>query len=612
MSGIIGYYGSREAKTVLLDGLSRLEYRGYDSAGIATLHGTDLCVAREVGGLENLARVAQSAEICGNLGIGHTRWATHGEPTHANAHPHADCDDNIAVVHNGIIENYLDLKEKLQAKGHVFRSETDSEVIAHLVEDYTKNGAATLEQALLCALIDLKGTYAIAIISRKEPDKIIAARNGSPLLVGLGEAETFIASDVPAIIPYTRKIIFLEDYQIVVVEKDHCIVKNMSGHPVDYVISHVDWDVVQAQKDGYDHFMLKEIHEQPAMIKTILAEKLDFRTLELTMTELEQIRSRIVEAPYAIIQACGSSYHAGLVGEFIFEYFGNLHTDVEVSSEFRYKHFIVDKGALIVSITQSGETADTLVALRKVKRKGISTFTLCNVVGSSAARDSDAVSFIHAGPEIGVVATKSYTAQLFSLCLTGIFLGHLKRIINRDLKDSLIKELSFIPVSMRRILDAASGIEQAAAKYAGMSDFFFLGRGINYASALEGALKLKEVAGVHATAYPAGEMKHGPLALVHENTVTIAIAPQSATYEKMLSHIQEIKARRGSVIAIATEGDKEIAYHADDVIYIPAAQEIFSPLLVALPLQLLAYYIGLKRGCNIDRPRNQAKAVTVE
>jgi glucosamine--fructose-6-phosphate aminotransferase (isomerizing) len=612
MCGIIAYTGARNVSKVILEGLQRLEYRGYDSAGMATLDGKDLYLSRETGSLDNLAGSLAQFPIKGNIGIGHTRWATHGEPTRQNAHPHMDCHDSIAVVHNGIIENYRELKQKLAKLGHTFRSETDSEVIAHLVEEYSREGAMNLEQAILCTLMDLRGTYAIAVISKNEPEKMVAARNGSPLLIGIGENETFVASDAPAIIPFTRQVVYLEDYQVAVVEKNKFIITNLSGAKVDYHVSQIDWDVDAAQKNGYEHFMLKEIHDQPEMSKRILAEKLDFKNLDLKIEELAKIKSKILEAHQVIIQACGTSYHAGMIGEIILEYFTNLHTDVEISSEFRYKHFIADLGSLVISITQSGETADTLVALKKAKQKGLNTVSLCNVVGSSIARESDAVFYIHAGPEIGVASTKAYTAQLFCLYLIGIFLGAMKKIIKSDLKDSLIRELTFIPSQMKKVMEVEPQIALCAEKYHKYRDFFFLGRGIHYPSALEGALKLKEISYIHASAYPAGEMKHGPIALVSDQMVCVCIIPKSATYDKMLSNIQEVRARKGKVIAIATEGDEEIRRFADDVIYLPDIQEIFSPLLVAIPLQLLAYYIALKRGCSVDKPKNLAKSVTVE
>ena len=612
MCGIIGYIGKKNASKIIIEGLQRLEYRGYDSAGLAILNGKDLYLCREVGDLQNLIDTIKEFPVKGNLGIGHTRWATHGEPSRINAHPHTDCKDQIIIVHNGIIENFEQLKEKLLSTGHKIKSETDSEVIAHLIEEYLNNGAQTLEQAMLCALMDIKGTYAITAISRKEPNKIVAARSGSPLILGVGENETFIASDASAIIPYTRKTVFLEDFQLAVIDEQGFKISNVNGSSINYNITEIDWDVTAAQKKGYAHFMLKEIHEQPQMVKKILNEKLDFKNLNLKIEELIKIKTQILAAQQLIIQACGTSYHAGMIGETILEYFTNLHTDVEISSEFRYKHFIADQGSLVISITQSGETADTLVALKKAKQRGLNTFSLCNVVGSSIARASDSVFYIHAGPEIGVASTKAYTAQLFSLYLISIFLGVLKKIINPELKNNLIRDLTYMPSLMGRVFDVENHISRCADKYHKYRDFYFLGRGINYASALEGSLKLKEVSYIHCSAYPAGELKHGPIALVTENMVTVCIVPKSATYDKMMSNIQEIKARKGKVIAIATEGDEQIKKYADDVIYIPEVQEIFSPLLVAIPLQLLAYYIALKRGCNVDKPRNLSKGIAVE
>lgn len=612
MCGIVGYIGNRNVSKVLLESLGRLEYRGYDSAGLVTLDGEDIYLSRETGDLKNLADTIAQYPVKGRIGIGHIRWATHGEPTRLNAHPHTDCDDNIAVVHNGIIENYLNLKSKLKKSGHKFRSDTDSEVIAHLIEDYMKKGAQTLEEAILCTLMDLKGTYAIAVVCKKEPGKLVAARNGSPLIVGIGEKETFIASDSPAIIPFTRKVVFLDDYQVAVVNNDGFKITNLNGNRVECNISNIDWDVTAAQKNGYEHFMLKEIHEQPKMVKNILSEKLDFKNFNLKIDEISKIKNKVLKSQQVIIQACGTSYYAGMMGELILEYFTNIHADVEISSEFRYKHFIADPDSLVISITQSGETADTLIALKKVKQKGLNTFSLCNVVGSSIARESDAVFYIHAGPEIGVASTKAFTAQLFSLYLVAIFLGVLKKIIKKDLKDNLIKELTFIPSLMKKVFEVEQQIISVANKYYDYKNFYYLGRGINYPSALEGALKLKEIAYIHASAYPAGEMKHGPISLVDENMVCVCIAPKSATYDKMISNIQEIKVRKGKIIAIATIGDETIRQYADDVIYIPNVQEIFSPLLAAVPLQMLAYYIAVKRGCSIDKPKNLAKSVKTE
>ncbi|RKY37259.1 MAG: glutamine--fructose-6-phosphate transaminase (isomerizing) [Candidatus Omnitrophota bacterium] len=612
MCGIVGYIGKRNISKVLLESLQRLEYRGYDSSGIATLDNNDLYLCRETGCLENLAATLAEYPVKGNVGIGHTRWATHGEPSKVNAHPHTDCENNLVLVHNGIIENYAELRNKLKKNNHKFRSNTDSEIIVHIIEDYLKKGAKNLEEAVICTLMDLKGAYAIAALNKNEPEKMVAAKNGSSLILGIGKNEIFVASDASAVIPYTRQIVFLEDYQIAIIEQGKFNVINLNGNNVAYNVSLVDWDIDSAQKDGYAHFMLKEIHAQPKMLKKILSEKFNSDNFSLKLSEFSKIKKYSADINQIVIQACGTSFHAGMVGKFIFEYFVNLHTDIEISSEIKYKHFIYSKKSLIISITQSGETADTLIALRQLRRKGLRTISLCNVVGSTIARESDAVFYIHAGPEIGVASTKAYTAQLFALYSIGIFLGTLKRIIKKSLKSSLIKELTFIPSLMHKVLASEQQIAACAKKYAKYNDFFYLARGINYANALEGALKLKEVAYVHASAYPAGEIKHGPITLVCKELICVCIVTESSTYEKMLFNLEEIKARHGRVIAIATEGNQEIKNYADDVIYIPYVQEIFSPLLVALPLQIFAYYVALARGCNVDKPRNLAKSVTVE
>ncbi|MCM8814096.1 MAG: glutamine--fructose-6-phosphate transaminase (isomerizing) [Candidatus Omnitrophica bacterium] len=612
MSGIIGYIGDTSAVRVILDGLRRLEYRGYDSAGLATVCDGELFVCRQVGTLDQLDEQIRAQAVPGSAGIGHIRWATHGVPAHENTHPHTDAGDRIAVVHNGIVENYAALKKKLSSRGVRFRSETDSEIIAQLIGFYLKRGAETLEHAVHCALMDLKGNYAIAVLDKHNPEKLLAARSGSPMMVGIGEREMFVTSDAPAIIPYTRRVIFLDDYQVAVVGRSGAVITNLSGNVVDRQESVIDWDVTEAQKEGYPYFMLKEIHEQPRMIKKILLLKLDFKRLHLKLEELQAIKQKLSAAHQIIIQACGSSYHAGLIGREIFEYFSGIHTDVEVSSEFRYRDLTAGTDCLVLSISQSGESGDTLAAVRRAKQKGMSTLSLCNVVGSSISRESDSVLYLQAGPEIGVASTKSFTAQLFNLYLIAIFLGMMKRIIKRELKDSLIKELTFIPSLLKKVLGEEPLIEAIAHKYAGYRDIFCVGRGINYPCALEGAHKLREIAGEHASAYPAGELKHGPIALVDETVACVCIAPKSQTYDKMVSTMQKIRARNGRVIAIAGEGDEEIGKYADDVIFVPVVQEIFSPLVVSVALQLFAYHFAVKRGREIDRPKHLAKSVMVE
>ena len=619
MCGIVGYIGDREAQGILLKSLSRLEYRGYDSAGLAIIKGKKIELVKRQGKLEILVGELKSSGMKGTTGIGHTRWATHGVPNDVNAHPHLDCRGRLAVVHNGIIENYLELKEALKKEGHKFISDTDTEVIAHLIEKFYSGDIA---EAVRKALKLLHGSYAIAVIHRDEPQKLIGARRDSPLIVGVGKGENFLASDVPAVLDHTKDVIYLDNNEIVIMTKDHVLVKDAGGRRVNKKVSKIAWDISQAEKAGYKHFMLKEIFEQAAILSNILDErckqgKIEFDELKISVAELKKMK-RIA------IVACGTAYHAGLTGKYMLEEFAKIPCWVDVSSEFRYRDPIVDKDTLVIVISQSGETADTLAALREARSRGAKVLAICNVLGSSIARESDGVIYTHAGPEIAVASTKAYTAQLAVFYLFTLYLARLKNTANPKTLNALKKELKRVPALMEELLSEYKPEYNILAAYAqgfkkyyhekhNKTFFLYLARNINYPNALEGALKLKEISYISAEGYPAGEMKHGPIALIDENPWVVCIAVKSRTYDKMISNIQEIKARNGIVIAIATEGDKEILHHnINYLIEIPKVEELFSPLLVAIPLQLLAYYVAREFGYDIDQPRNLAKSVTVE
>lgn len=617
MCGIIGYIGEKQAASIIMEGLKRLEYRGYDSAGIAVLNGGGLSIYKEKGKIDTLTTALKDNLPKGILGIGHVRWSTHGIPSKTNAHPHTDCKGKLAVVHNGIIENFQSLKQRLLKEGHTFKSETDTEVIAHLIEGYLSKNRGDLSLAVRLTLKELEGTYALAVLCEDSPQRFIAARNGSPLIVGLGKGENFVASDAPAILKHTKEVIILEDYQMLEVSKEAVKLTTLEGKDLSYKITKIEWDAEQAEKGGFPHFMLKEIYEQPEVIRRILRLSVDygastmdsdlisFKHLNISKDELKRL-NRI------IIQACGTSYHAGLIGKSILELFAGIPTEVAISSEFRYQQLLDNRDALVLSITQSGETADTLMGLRKAKTKFLKTLSICNVLGSTIARESDSVVYTYAGPEIGVASTKAYTAQLTTLYLLAIYLGSLRGLIVPQTQKRLLNELKKIPDLMQKIIDDQSMLINCAQKYYTARDFLFLGRGFNHPNALEGALKLKEIAYIHASGHSAGEMKHGPIALIDDKVPVVCIAPQDETYEKMLSNIQEVKARKGRVIAIANQEDQELKSSVDEVIHIPKTEEFFSALLIALPLQLLAYHIAAKRGCDIDQPRNLAKSVTVE
>jgi len=608
MCGIVGYVGGKDIDSVLLVGLERLEYRGYDSAGVASILDGELLVRKKQGKLRVLDESLRLNPLGGTIGIGHTRWATHGDPNEQNAHPHTDCKSTIAVVHNGIIENYAEIKNRLQKEGHVFASDTDTEVIPHLIE---KHFNGDLKQAVTSALKEVEGAYAIAVIAESAPNTMVVARHGSPLIIAIGNGENFIASDVPAILPHTKNVIYLEDGQVASITRHEVKIWNLDGEEVVPEVKKIEWEADILDKGGYDYYMLKEIHEQPSILEAVLNRRLSpsgdvhFENIGLTKQEFANL-GRI------IIQACGTSWHAGLIGKLLLEELLRLHTEADISSEFRYRNPVAGGDTLIMAITQSGETADTLESIRIAKSKFLKVLSICNVMGSSIARESDGVIYIHAGPEIGVASTKAFTAQLIALALFTIYLGGIKWTISDEVRNEMIEELRAIPEKMRSILARADEIEALADKYAHVPNFLFLGRGYNYPIALEGALKLKEISYIHATGYPAGEFKHGPIALVDEETPTVAVATQGPVYRKMVSNICEVRARKGKVIAVATEGDGEITECADDILYVPPSCDRFSPMLTVIPLQLFAYYVAVKRGCDVDKPRNLAKSVTVE
>lgn len=614
MCGIIAYIGPKKIDEVLLEALARLEYRGYDSSGVASLDQGCLRVIKEAGKIKSLKQLMAHEALTGHVGIGHTRWATHGEPSKRNSHPHMDCTKSLAVVHNGIIENHEVLRKRLAAQGHPFTSDTDTEVLAHLLEEYHLKQGLSLEDAVRRVLEEIEGSYAFCVISTKNEKEFVAARNGSPLVVGLGEGENFIASDAPAILNHTRKVIFLEDYQMVVVTRDQVKVTSRQGQVVSPQITEIDWSEDAASKEGFDHFMLKEIEEQPQMIERILKNRLGSSIDDLEKKLFDKLTfkaSEFASIQRIWIQACGTSWHAALTGKFFFEMLAQLPTEVDVSSEFRYRHLVPQPNTLVLSISQSGETIDSLMGLRHGKETGCKTLSLCNVLGSTIARESDAVIYTHAGPEIGVASTKAYAAQLTALFLLGLYWAKKRKIKDAAIQE-ILSELKQIPEKMKWIIDRKNHIRTIAEKYCHARDFLFLARGINYPNAHEGALKIKEIAYIHATGHPAGEMKHGPIALIDDKIPVVGIAPQSEVYEKMVSNLQEVKARSGKVIAIVTEGDNELSQLADDVVEIPKTHEILSPLLVALPLQYLAYYVAVLKGTDVDQPRNLAKSVTVE
>jgi glucosamine--fructose-6-phosphate aminotransferase (isomerizing) len=624
MCGIVGYVGKKQVVPVIIEGLRRLEYRGYDSAGIAVAgNGEGLQIRRAEGKLRNLEEAIRLKPLDGTYGIGHTRWATHGRPTEENAHPHRDCSGKIVVVHNGIVENYLSLKKKLIEEGHKFTTETDTEIIAHLIEKYylkTANGhRPSLEEAVRKTVKELSGVFALVVIAIDEPNKIVAARNGPPVVIGLGKDEYFVASDVPALLNHTRDLFFLADGDLAVITQEGVRVSDFDGNPMERKVQHVTWDPIMAEKGGFKHFMLKEIYEQPRTIRDTTLGRVSQDSGQVFLDEMQVSEAEFKGLKKINITACGTSWHAALAGKFMIENLARVPVEVDYASEWRYRNPIMGPDTLTIVISQSGETADTIAAQREAKAKGSKTLAICNVVGSMITREAAGTIYTHAGPEIGVASTKAFSGQLTALYLFALYLAQARGTIAPEQAKSLVQELTQIPRKLEEILTHDERCEELAKTYVRAQDFLFLGRGIHYPIALEGALKLKEISYIHAEGYPAGEMKHGPNALIDENLPVVIIAtrdvnsPQSMVrYEKTMSNLKEVKARSGVVIALATEGDEDIKEEADHVLYIPPAPEELSAILEIVPLQLLAYHIAVRRGCDVDQPRNLAKSVTVE
>jgi glucosamine--fructose-6-phosphate aminotransferase (isomerizing) len=609
MCGIFGYVGLREAQSILIDGLRRLEYRGYDSAGIATLTGKQLHLRRRPGRLADLAHHLEQRPAAGCHGISHTRWATHGPATERNAHPHVGGNGRVAVVHNGVIENYATLKRHLQDEGVVFHSDTDTEVIAHLIAKHLDQ--RNLFEAVQATLPLLKGTYGLAVISPDSPDTIVAARLGSPLVLGIGDKELFLASDPAAMVGYTSKVVYLQDHEVCVLTPDNFQILDQRRGPVEVCIQDIDWDVGDTEKGDFEHHMLKEIYEQPETLGNAMRGRLDDAESMVHLGGLNLDPQQLRNVERIILTACGTSYHAALVGEYMIEEFARIPVEVEFASEFRYRNRPIDRNTIVLAITQSGETADTLAALRESKRKGHPTLSICNVVGSTIAREATGGVYLHAGPEIGVASTKAFTSQVMVLAMLAIHLGRMRHLSSLD-GARMIRELRSIPDVVRATLNCHDTVRRVAERYYQAEDFFYLGRQYLYPVALEGALKLKEISYIHAEGYPAAEMKHGPIALIDEDTPSVFLVPRGAVFEKIMSNLEEIRARRGPVIAVACEGDEEVAARADEIICVPEVPDYLQPLVTVVPLQLLAYHIARLRGCDIDKPRNLAKSVTVE
>ncbi|MBO6496281.1 MAG: glutamine--fructose-6-phosphate transaminase (isomerizing) [Roseivirga sp.] len=611
MCGIVGYIGHRQAYSVVVKGLQRLEYRGYDSAGVALLDG-DLNVYKKQGKVATLHDFAKDQDIDANVGIGHTRWATHGVPSDRNAHPHVSNSGRLVMIHNGIIENYAAIKTELSKKGYTFSSDTDSEVFINFIEDIFQNTQVDLAEAVRLALTKVVGAYAIVILDKDNPDLVIAARKGSPLVVGLGKDEFFLASDATPIIEYTNEVVYLDDQEIAIIENKKLTIKNIEDVEMKPYIQKVDMELEAIEKGGYEHFMLKEIFEQPRSIGDCLRGRLNAQEGHLHLGGIHDYINKIKNADRILIIACGTSWHAGLVAEYIFEEFCRIPVEVEYASEFRYRNPVVGEKDVVIAISQSGETADTLAAIELAKSKGATILGVCNVVGSSIPRATHAGSYTHAGPEIGVASTKAFTAQISVLTMMALMIANKKGTLKESVYRNLLIELEAVPDKVAKCLDLNAQIELIAEKYKDASNCLYLGRGYNFPVALEGALKLKEISYIHAEGYPAAEMKHGPIALIDENMPVVFIATKDGSYEKIVSNIQEVKARKGQVIAVVTEGDTEIAAMADHIIEVPAAHEALMPLISVIPLQLLSYHIAVMRGCNVDQPRNLAKSVTVE
>jgi len=611
MCGIVAYVGHRQAQDIIIKGLKRLEYRGYDSAGIALLNG-GLNVYKKKGKVSELEEYLKGKNLDSTIGIGHTRWATHGEPNDCNAHPHYSASGKLAIIHNGIIENYNSLKQELIRKGHKFLSDTDTEVFIHFIEDIKDNENCSLEEAVRLALTKVVGAYAIVIMSLEDPNLLVAARKGSPLVVGVGKDEYFLASDATPIVEYTNEVIYLNDQEIVVIRDGELSIKNTANLPLTPYIQTIDLELEAIEKGGFEHFMLKEIFEQPRSIKDCMRGRLDSQTGRLILGGLREYINKLVNADRIMIVACGTSWHAGLVAEYFFEEFCRIPVEVEYASEFRYRNPVIREGDVVIAISQSGETADTLAAIELAKSKGAVIFGVCNVVGSSIARATHAGAYTHAGPEIGVASTKAFTAQLTVLSMIALIVAQKKGSITEQKLRELLVEMENIPSKVERALKLNDQIKEIADIFKDARNFIYLGRGYNFPVALEGALKLKEISYIHAEGYPAAEMKHGPIALIDEEMPVVFIATKDSSYEKVVSNIQEVKARKGRVIAIVTEGDHQIPKMSEFVIEVPAVHEALMPLVSVIPLQLLSYHIAVMRGCNVDQPRNLAKSVTVE
>jgi glucosamine--fructose-6-phosphate aminotransferase (isomerizing) len=611
MCGIVGYTGPREAYPIIIKGLKRLEYRGYDSTGVALLN-SSLLVYKKKGRVADLEEYVTGKNLHAHTGMGHTRWATHGEPSDRNAHPHSSKSGKLAMIHNGIIENYAQIKQELTKKGYTFKSDTDTEVLLNFIEDIQLNNQCGLEEAVRIALKRITGAYVILLIDRDTPDTIIAARKGSPLVIGVGKGEHFLGSDASPMLEYTKEVVYVNDYELAIVKPDELILKNLGNEKVTPFVTKLDMELAAIEKGGYEHFMLKEIFEQPHTILDCLRGRLDANAGTITMSGVQNNIEAFKKANRILIIACGTSWHAGLVAEYIIEELCRIPVEVEYASEFRYRNPIVHKGDVIIAISQSGETADTLVAIERAKEKGAIIFGIVNVVGSSIARISDGGAYTHAGPEIGVASTKAFTAQLAILTMMALKIGKEKGTISPEYYTKLLLELESMPEKVDALLKSAPLIKKIAEKYQHAHNALFLGRGYNFPIALEGALKLKEISYIHAEGYPAAEMKHGPIALVDAKLPVIFIATKDSYHEKIVSNIQEIKARKGKVIAIITEGDEVIPGLADDVFYVPPADELIAPMLSCIPLQLLSYYVGIAKGVDVDKPRNLAKSVTVE
>ena len=613
MCGIVGYIGDKQAFPILIKGLKRLEYRGYDSAGVALINPGGLNLYKRKGKVSELESLTADKDISGTMGIGHTRWATHGVPDDKNAHPHYSDSESLVIIHNGIIENYSTLKEGLEKRGMHFRSDTDTEVLGNLIEYILENQKVDLAEAVRLALNEVVGAYAIAVLKKDDPNRIIAAKKGSPLVIGVGEGEFFLASDGAPIVEYTKNVIYLEDEQIAILERGKDVrLKTIRNNEVTPFLQQLEMDLEEIEKGGYPHFMLKEIHEQPRSITDSLRGRLDTETGRISMAGLIEYEHKLLNADRIIIVACGTSWHAALVGEYMIEELARIPVEVEYASEFRYRNPIITERDIVIAISQSGETADTLAAIQLAKDKGATIFGICNVVGSSIARTSHAGAYTHAGPEIGVASTKAFTAQVSVLALISLFLGRKKGVLQESEYFRLINELNEIPNQVAEALQTDALVKMIAEEYKDAAIALYLGRGFNFPVALEGALKLKEISYVHAEGYPAAEMKHGPIALIDENMPVVIIATRRGHYDKILSNIQEVKARKGRIIAVVSKGDTEVRKMADHVIEVPETCEEFSPMVTTVPLQFLAYYVAVMRGCNVDQPRNLAKSVTVE